>query len=101
MQVWSYTRLMWLDDAQPSLSDSQCFPSQDPAPIPQTGSSLQVPQQATLAFRDEELTVVQQGKVLRRILRIGRLIFWTGFNGTRVFTGTAPVPIDEIFGGGM
>ena len=44
--------------------------------------------------------MVQGNEVLREIREVQRLIFWTGFNGTRVFTGSALVPEDEIFGGG-
>lgn len=39
--------------------------------------------------------------VLRTVKNVERLIFWTGFNGTRIFTTSAPVPMDEIFGGGI
>ena len=74
---------------------------QDPTPIPQTGDSLLLPPSATLEYWDDILEVVQGRRVVRRIENIQRLFFWTGFNGTRVFIGSARVPDDEIFGGGV
>ena len=60
-----------------------------------------LPLSATLEYWDDVLEVVQGRRVVRRIENIQRLFFWTGFNGTRVFTGSARVPEDEIFGGGV
>lgn len=83
----------------PSLSPP-LPPYQTPQPIPQTGNRLQVPRQASLVFKNKVLKVVQSDQILRKFLDIRRLFFYTGFNGTRVFTTSAPVPLDEIFGGG-
>ena len=73
---------------------------QDPNSIPQKGDRFQVPRAAFLTYWEDVLRLVQGDQVLRYIPGIQRLLFWTGFNGTRVFEGTALVPEDEIFGGG-
>ena len=73
---------------------------QEPAPIPQKGNRIRIPRLAFLRYWDKVLEVVQGSKVLRRIPNVVRLFFWTGFNGTRVFTTKAPVEPGEIFGGG-
>jgi hypothetical protein len=68
--------------------------------IPQKGNSLQVPLQAVLTYSNKVLKIKQGDRVLRKISGVERLVFWTGFNGTRAFVGSAPVPAEEIFGGG-
>ena len=75
-------------------------PQPPPAHLPQKGNRVSIPLSAVLLYSDKVLQVVQGGIVLRRICQVTRLIFWTGFNGTRIFTGSAPVPQGEIFGGG-
>ena len=68
--------------------------------IPQNGSEVNLPNGVCLTYRDRVLTVFQRDVPLRTFRNISRLFFWTSFNGTRVFEGSARVPADEIFGGG-
>lgn len=74
--------------------------TQDPRSIPQKGNSFAVPRPAFLVYWEDTLRVVLGDRIVRQITGIQRLIFWTGFNGTRTFVGNARVPQDEIFGGG-
>jgi hypothetical protein len=68
--------------------------------MPQTESRVQIPRPAFLRFERRVLTVIQEETVLRTFQNVRRLFFWTAFNGTRIFDFTAPVPRDEIYGGG-
>lgn len=62
---------------------------------------VEVPAEAFLTYRENRLSIVQINFVeLLTFENIARFFFWTGFNGTRVFIGAAPVPLEEIFGGG-
>ena len=65
---------------------------------------MDVPDELFLVYQQEILKIVklvdEKVVVLRTFKNISRLFFWTGFNGTRVFITSAPVPVEEIFGGG-
>lgn len=60
-----------------------------------------MPDEVFLTYQNNTLSIViDEFTVLCTFENISRLFFWTGFNGTRVFVNTAPVPLEEIFGGG-
>ena len=73
---------------------------QKPVYVRQVGNKLEVPRSANLVYRNQQLFVIQDNKVLRLFCGIKQLFFFTGFNGTRSFKGSARVPKDTIFGGG-
>lgn len=72
-----------------------------PKPLPLTGAGqIQIPHDAFLTYKHGTLRVIQDGYILRTFKNIAKLIFGTGFNGTREFDNSAFVPKNEIFGGG-
>ena len=73
-----------------------------PLNITRRGNRVDVPLEAFIIYRDNTVSVVQRNMVeVVRFENISRLFFWTGFNGTRVFENSAPIPFGEIFGEGM
>ena len=69
-----------------------------PITVPQTGNTVRVPRVASIEYQDQVLKILVDGRVLRMFSDIVTLYFWTGFNRTRPFRGSAP--FGTVFGGG-